>query len=251
MFPAWLTSSVIIPIPVHFLIDGFSTGFSLGVHGSISLGCTPNLRSARDNPDAVSTAIAKEVARGHTHGPFLSPPFAHFHASPIGIVDKKDGSHRLILDLSNNHAGSVNEGISNEEFAVSYCSFDDAVAMVLAVGPTPYMAKVDIKHAFRLCPVHPSEWPLLCFHWLGSYFFDSRLPFGLRSSPFIFNSFADALLWILVNVLCILWVIHYLDDFFLCHSSVTACQRDMTHLMDLFHSLGVPLAPQVCVVPLK
>ena len=235
------------PDLVRFLIDGFSFGFSLGVHGTISLGCTPNLRSARDNPDAVSAAIVKEITRGHTHGPFPTPPFTHFHASPIGIVDKKDGSHRLILDLSNNHAGSVNEGISNDEFAVSYCSFDDAVSMVLSVGPTPFMAKVDIKHAFRLCPVHPSEWPLLCFHWLGSFFFDSCLPFGLRSSPFIFNSFADALLWILTSILAIQLVIHYLDDFFLCHSSFSACQRDMRRLCDLFAHLGVPLAPEkVC-----
>ena len=207
------------------------------------MGCTPNLRSAHDNPEAVSEAIAKEISRGHTHGPFHTPPFALFHASPIGIVDKKDGSHRLILDLSNNHAGSVNEGISIDEFTVTYCSFDDAVSMVLAAGPTPYMAKVDIKHAFRLCPVHPSEWPLLCFHWLGSFFFDSCLPFGLRTSPFIFNSFADALLWILTAVLSIHSIIHYLDDFFLCHSSSSACQQDMSRLTGLFAYLGVPLAP--------
>ena len=232
---------------VRFLIDGFSHGFSLGVHGVISQGCTPNLRSARDNPNAVTLAISKEIARGHTHGPFHAPPFPRFHASPIGIVDKKDGSHRLILDLSNNHAGSVNEGISIDEFAVSYCSFDDAVSMVLAVGPTPFMAKVDIKHAFRLCPVHPDEWPLLCFHWADSFFFDSCLPFGLRSSPFIFNSFADALQWILSSVLMVSLIIHYLDDFFLCHSSFHACQADMQRLTDLFAHLGVPLAPgKIC-----
>ena len=235
------------PDLVDFIIHGFSHGFSLGVHGTVSQGSTPNLRSARDNPEAVSQAIAKEIARGHTHGPFHAPPFTHFHASPIGIVDKKDGTHRLILDLSNNHAGSVNEGISIDEFAVTYCSFDDAVALVLEAGPTPFMAKLDIKHAFRLCPVRPEEWPLLCFHWLGSFFFDSRLPFGLRSSPFIFNSFADALLWISVTILAIRMIIHYLDDFFLCNASRSACQSDVANLMDLFAYLGVPLAPdKVC-----
>ena len=61
------------PDLVRFLVDGFSSGFSLGVHGSISLGCPPNLRSARDNPEAVSEAIAKEISRGHTHGPFHTP----------------------------------------------------------------------------------------------------------------------------------------------------------------------------------
>jgi len=77
------------------------------------------------------------------------------------------------------------------------------------------MAKVDIKHAFRLCPVHPADWPLLGYSWLNRFFFDTRLPFGSRSSPFIFNAFADALLWILVNKFGLSELIHYLDDFFI------------------------------------
>ena len=161
------------PILVAFLIQGFSEGFSLGAHGVISQQRATNLRSALDNPQATWRAIQKEIARGHTHGPFAEPPFQPCHTSPIGIVDKKDGSHRLILDLSSNHAGSVNEGISVEEFSVSYCSFDDAIALLRELGPSPYMAKVDIKHAFRLCPVHPEEWPLLCFTWADAFFFDS------------------------------------------------------------------------------
>ncbi|MEO2152753.1 MAG: reverse transcriptase domain-containing protein, partial [Thermococcus sp.] len=179
-----------------------------------------------------------------THGPFREPPFHPCHTSPIGIVDKPDGSHRLILDLSNRRAGSVNAGIDIEDFPVSYCSFDDAVSLLLDAGPLPFMAKVDIRHAFRLCPVRPAEWPLLCFRWEGLYYFDSRLPFGLRSSPFIFNSFADALLWTLSHHLRLRAVIHYLDDFFLCHSSFRACQTAMDGLLALFTRLGVPLASE-------
>ena len=111
------------------------------------------------------------------------------------------------------------------------------------VGPTPFMVKVDIKLAFRLSPVKPDEWPLLCFMWAGAFYFDSCLPFGLRSSPFIFNSFADALLWSLQSHADIRHIIHYLDDFFLCHSSFDACQADMQRLIALFAHLGVPLAP--------
>ena len=71
-------------------------------------------------------------------------------------MGKKDGSHRLILDLSDNHACSVNGGIDIEEFRVSYCSVDDAVALIREAGDAPFMAKLDIRHSFRLCPVHPS-----------------------------------------------------------------------------------------------
>ena len=232
---------------VTYLIQGFSYGFSLGVRGTVGQGTAHNLRSAMDNPEAVTCAIEKEVIRGHTHGPFLEPPFVPYHSSPIGVVAKKDGSYRLILDLSDNHEGSVNECISIDDFSVSYCSVDDAVALVLESGPAAFMAKVDIQHAFRLCPVNPAEWPLLCFRWLGGFYFDSRLPFGLRSSPFIFNTFADALVWALVHGIDVRHIIHYLDDFFFCRSSFSACQADLQRLISFFRHLGVPLAPdKVC-----
>ena len=108
---ARLLASHPAPSLVSFLLEGFSFGFYIGVHGPISSGSSPNLWSAQSHPQAVSAAIHKEVARGHSHGPFPVPPFAQYHASPIGLVDKKGGSHRLILDLSNAHAGSVNEAI--------------------------------------------------------------------------------------------------------------------------------------------
>ena len=146
---------------VHFLLSGFHFGFSLGVHGSVRPGSLPNLASCRSNPSTVSNAILTEVSRGHSHGPFPFPPFSPFHAAPIGIVSKKSGSFFLILDLSTNHAGSVNDGIDIDEFSVSYCTLDDAIALVRDAGDSPFMAKLDIKHAFRLCPVRPSEWPLL------------------------------------------------------------------------------------------
>ena len=48
-----------------------------------------NLKSAIENPAIVSSNLEKEVALGHTAGPFTSPPFANLQVSPIGIVPKK------------------------------------------------------------------------------------------------------------------------------------------------------------------
>ena len=111
------------------------------------------------------------------------------------------------------------------------------------------MAKLDIKHAFHLCPVHPSDWPYLGYKWLDQYFVDLRLPFGSRSSPFIFNQFAEALLWILICVFGIPHIINYLDDFFLCASSFEECENDMAKLKLAFSELGVPLAPDKVIGP--
>ena len=67
-------------------------------------------------------------------------------------------------------------------------------AMLLGRGAI--LAKVDVKSAYRLCPVRPDEQHLLGMKWKGSFFFDRVLPFGLRTAPDIFNCLADALEWI-------------------------------------------------------
>ena len=46
------------------------------------------------------------------------PPFSCLHCSPLGAVPKKDGTHRIILDLSSPKNCSVNAGIDHDEFSV-------------------------------------------------------------------------------------------------------------------------------------
>ena len=222
---------------VDFLVSGFTNGFRIGYFGPHTVGREKNNLSANANESSVSSAIFKELSRGHTVGPFSFPPFQSFHCSP-----KKDGTIRIILDLSSPQGTSVNEGIPSELFSVKYSSFDDAVSIVRDIGIGCFMAKIDIKHAFRLCPVHRSDWPLLGYKWLGKYFFDIRLPFGSRSSPFIFNTFADALNWILVHKFSLTCIIHYLDDFFICASTFSECQQKVSTVLNVFRSLGVPIA---------
>ena len=169
--------------------------------------------------------------------------------SPLGTVPKKDGSLRLILDLSSPRGLSVNDGIDRDEFSTSYSSFDEAVDLVRSLGPGSYMAKIDIKHAFRLCPVRVADFYLLGMFWQGNYFIDTRLPFGSRSSPYIFNTLAKALCWAIIHVCNILGVLHYLDDFFLASSSQSSCQRDFDTILNFFRFLGVPISEDKLVSP--
>ena len=126
------------PDIVSYVISGFSEGFDIGFTGAISDSRPRNLFSALRNAPAVSAAIAKELSRGHTSGPFCFPPLAPFHCSPLGAVPKKDGTFRIILDLSSPRGESVNEGISREEYSVTYSRFDDAVSLVRSLGSSAY-----------------------------------------------------------------------------------------------------------------
>ena len=89
------------------------------------------------------------------------------------------------------------------------------------------MAKVDLKSAFRIIPVRKQDWELLGIHWRNQYYVDTCLPFGLRSAPYLFNQFADALEWILRNNYSLQWVIHYLDDYDVC--MIYVCVHEIIH----------------------
>ena len=161
----------------------------------------------------MSQAISKELSRGHIAGAFASPSFPNLHCSPLGCVPKKNGSYTLIIDFSFPPRRSVNEQIPKDLFSVVFAKFDDAVEFLHSLGPGALMGKIDIKHAFRIRPVRLADIELLGTFWQGLYFVELRLPFGLRSSVFIFDSFADALAWILRNNCLIDILTHYLVDF--------------------------------------
>ena len=182
---------------VQYVMDGLSNGFDIGFNGISSITRPRNLLSSCENKIKISEAIDKELVRGHTSGPFPSPPFYNLHCSPIGAVIKKDRSCRLVMDLSQPQGSSINEYISKEEFSVKHTHFDEATALVRTAGRSSLLSKVDIRHAFRLLPLRPQDWKLLGYMWEGCYFIDTRLPFGLRSSPGIFNHFAELICWVL------------------------------------------------------
>ena len=87
--------------------------------------------------------------------------------------------------------------------------------MVVALGKGALMAKVDLKSAYRMVPVHPQDQWLLGMEWQGLLFCDWALPFGLRLAPIIFTAIADGLAWA-VSCQGMGNFIPYLDDFLFC-----------------------------------
>ena len=238
------------PLLVRYVLTGLRTGFDLGYNGPLIPIHRRNNKSARENHTEVSQAIAKELTRGHTAGPFPHPPFPVNHVSPLGAAPKTDGSYRLVLDLSQPEGFSVNEGIDKAEFPTEYTHFDKATDLIRHIGIGCKLTKIDIKHAYRLLPVRKEDWPLLVYQWEGSYYVDLVLPFGGRSSSSIFVTFADLLCWILTQK-CHLNTIHYSDDYLLISSSSppNQAQKDVTVFRSTFHTIGVPVADDKLVGP--
>ena len=135
------------------------------------------MRSALGNAAVVQEYLDKEVSLGRIIGP-VSPEMM-----PIGTQISPFGR-------------SVNSGIDAELCSLSYLHLDRVTDHIIKSGRGTELAKMDIASAYRIVPVHPGDRPLLAVQWAGKIYFDTRLPFGLRSAPKIFTAVADALQWI-------------------------------------------------------
>ena len=233
---------------VTALVDGFRAGFNTGIIASPekTFECK-NLLSAKNNPEFVSQQLTKEVQLGYMLGGYTDPPFPDdYRVSPIGVAQHKfSGKKRLILDLSSPHnrqeITSINDLIPREHFRLSYVKVDDAITIIKQLGKGAWLTKLDIQDAFKIVPIMPSQWKHYCVKWQGLYYVFIRLPFGSRSSPFIFTQLSEAVAWIAKHNYGIPYLLFLLDDFLAVDKDFETASQTKATLLKLFHDLGIPL----------
>ena len=203
-----------------------------------------NLASAAAHPREVDAYLEEEVARGRVVGPLCAAVAQTVHTSPFGVIPKsgKPGRWRLILDLSAPLCASVNTGISPKLSSIRYARVELAVRALVRLGRSALMAKVDLKSAYRVVPVHPDDHHLLGMTWRDGVYLDTALRFVLRSAPKIFSAVADALLWAMYDN-GLTFGLHYLDDFFFAgRAHERSCHADLSLALLTCARLGVPVA---------
>ena len=118
---------------------------------------------------------------------------------------------------------------------------DHIAAVVRDLGRGTMMAKVDIKSAYRMVPVHPDDRPLLGMRWKDRIFIDKTLLFGLRSAPIIFSAVADAIEWIVrqrgVNL-----ITHYIDNFIILGKAKSNECAGLSTVHEVCEDVGAPIA---------
>lgn len=125
---------------------------------------------------------------------------------------------------------------------VSYALIDQVVATAQGLGKGCLFAKLDLKEAYRVVPVHSSDQHLLAVQWEGVTYIDKALVFELRSAPKLFSSLMDAMMWFLHE-----WgvsaALHYLDDFLLVGSpGSTVCAQSLSTTLVFCDELGFHVA---------
>ena len=233
-----------------FLINGFLNGVDIGFQQSVSNISVPNHSSANYHPGIVNDYITAELSANRIEGPHTKIPFPTFQTSPLGVVPKKThGDFRIIHDLSVPESLSINQGIPRTATHVQYASIEDAVRLVKASDVGSFMAKTDIKKAYRIIPIKPQQYHLFCFEWKNSFYFDKCLQMGCSSSSQIFEKFSSAVEWVAKHHKKIPHICHILDDFFLVDPSQSGCQNKLDIFLQTCAHINIPMAPDKTTEP--
>jgi len=239
---------------VRALIQELQVGVRIGYKGPRDqFRPAPNLPILPEHDAFIDEEIAKEVRAGRRFGPYDQPPFPNLIVSPIGVVTKKLSSKlRMIHHLSwpraaSANSDSINEHIGTEDSETVLQSFDDAIHMLANIplsqpAKAILLAKIDVKSAYRLVPVHADDHHCLGMMWRGKYYYDSVLVFGLASACQQWERVATAIHWIAEHHLKLKLLVHYIDDYLLISVGSKLAQLQLEALLKLFDMLGVPIS---------
>lgn len=183
-----------------FLEFGWPINYGAGVLPSSTC---QNHQSALDYFDVVNHYLQTELSYGAIFGPFqYNPLHEDLITSPLQTVTKRGSTkRRVVMDLSFPSSASVNDGISKTHyldtvFQLRLPGIDRLRDFIIEKGPGCFVFKKDLKRAYRQFPIVLKDYKFLGFFWDNALYFDTRCPFGLRSSAMICQRTTRAVIYI-------------------------------------------------------
>ena len=227
-----------------FLVNGVRHGFDIVHNTPLPNICSANHSSSTLRSDVTSSIIADELARGRyvisDHQPDI--------VSPLGLVPKDKDDFRLIHDCSFPDGSSLNDN----SVPMDKCSYETVDTAAQLMTPCCFMAKVDIKSAYRAVAISQQSWRATGLRWRinghDQFLYDTRLPFGARPSPTIFHRISQFIKrchqragYLKISV--------YQDDFIVFGNTYEECLEAWLHLINLILKLGFDINYKKLVAP--
>ena len=151
----------------------------------------------------------------------------HEIISNIFSIPKKDGTHRVILNLK-----EFNRNVSYHHFKM-----DSLNTILKLLDKDCFMASLDLKDAYYSIPIRKSDRKYLRFYWQDNLYQYTCLPNGLSSGPRKFTKImkpALSTLHIRGHI-----VSGHLDDFYLQGKTQHDCSLNLIDTIKLFTQLGL------------
>ncbi|UYV70290.1 K02A2.6-like, partial [Cordylochernes scorpioides] len=139
------------------------------------------------------------------------------YASPITLVKKKNGTFRMCVDFR-----KLNEHIPVDPQPIPLIE-----SVIEKLSKAKYFSSLDLSNAYWTVPIHPDSRPYLAFTTHAGVYMFKRLPFGLRSSPQIFERAIGQIL----RKYNFQFLEHYYDDFIIFSDSF---EEHLEHLRLFF-----------------
>ena len=226
-----------------YLFEIFTKGFHVGYNYTLMGNLCPSLKNHRSEPVGGLGLHKARVYIGLGQRPLsadgspkssLQPNWHHSKTTSAGIW-------RLIVDLPFPDSHSVNDGKSSDMCSIRYTGINNAVKLIHVrhLGQGALLAKLDLKSAYRMVPVHAEDQWLLGMSWKGQVYVDTCLPFGLRSAPKIFSAVADGLSWAM-HYQGVEYLLHYLDDFLVLGLPGSVVRSNARYIHKKLHRVRVP-----------
>jgi hypothetical protein len=186
---------------------------------------------------AIDTEIARLLEKGvlvyssHEPGQFINTIFTR---------PKKDGSHRMILNLK-----PLNKYIEYKKFKM-----DTLKTVLQLMHRNCYVASIDISDAYYTVPIHVSHQKFLKFQWNGRLFQYTALPNGYSDAPRVFTKLLKPVFAQLRRLGHI--VVGYIDDIYIQAESEQACTLAVQAAVSLLERCGFVIHPtKSCFLPSK
>jgi hypothetical protein len=236
---------------IKMLIEGFKSGFGLPVRwipSKLGDGIVRIRPGKAEDLEKIKSDVMKEMDAHRIM--MLTVMLQEFFMAPTFGRAKKGTTE--VRRITNSSAPSPDLGLSlNDLLDEAWCRLDltrlgKMLHMIERRGKDAIVIKIDIKDAYRLLPVRLEDLCFLTFACGENHFLDSRVTFGLRSAPRLFNVFADAIQYIL-QANGIESVMHYLDDFVAVVSMKSGLAQDAEILIkEVFAALNIKLSAKKC-----
>jgi hypothetical protein len=154
----------------------------------------------------------------------------------MGVIPKQGGGVRIIHDCSRPLGSAVNDYAPDLE-KQRFQTTDDAAKLV---SHGCFLAKCDLRHAYRSVALSPESQAVTGFKWDfpggTQYFVDRKLPFGSKRGPMVFHRLSQAVKRMMARRG--FRIIAYLDDFLICEKSRGRCMLALNTLISLLRQLG-------------
>ena len=226
----------------EFLLPGVADGFHVTDENShFCPAQAPNNKSALKYKAEVEKQIISEI----DSGAYVCVSDKPTIISPLGADDRKK-KIRVLHDGSQPSGGNLNSYATKNSF--KYVTLDEATKLIPKNG---YIAKVDIRHAYRSVGIHRNSIDAAGLQWTfegdvePTTFVDTRLMFGARKAPEIFQRISNSVVRMMKRRGYI--VISYLDDFLIIADNYLECLSGYHVLINLLESLGFTVSLDKCV----